>query len=499
MQFTMQDARNWDNYLVEGAGVLPGSSGRQSTMNEPIVFKRSILIGQLTLVQLLIPPLVAIAMLAGLAVLFEVRFDAEYRTLSVLVAILAPTLIQRPRIVSLAILPRTWAISSSLVLRWMLLVSVLFAIGYVTKTSSEYSRLLIITWAIMTPVPLVIASMAFHEFMLRFMHSAGNARSAIVAGYSDVSIQLVEQIGRNRAFGIVVKGYFDDRSSERLGLPEGKKLLGRLSDVAAYVNKRKVDVIFIALPMRQVQRVVDLLEELRDTTASLYFVPDVFLTDLIQSRTAEISGIPIVAMCETPFQGTRGLIKRCMDIVISVIALILLSPFLLLVMLLVKLSSPGPVIFRQRRYGLDGQIIDVLKFRTMKVTEDGMEIQQATRGDSRVTAVGRLLRRYSIDELPQLLNVLGGSMSLVGPRPHAVAHNEQYRRLIKGYMVRHKVPPGITGLAQVSGCRGETTQLNDMRRRIEYDLDYLRHWSPTLDLRILVQTVVQVLSDRKAY
>jgi len=251
--------------------------------------------------------------------------------------------------------------------------------------------------------------------------------------------------------------------------------------------------------MRQVQRVVDLLEELRDTTASIYFVPDIFVVDLIQSRTADIQGVPIVAMCETPFQGTRGLVKRSMDIAISSIALIVLSPLLLLVALLIKLSSPGPVIFRQRRYGLDGQVIDVLKFRTMTVTEDGPIVLQATVDDSRVTPLGRVLRRYSIDELPQFLNVLRGTMSLVGPRPHAVAHNEQYRRLIKGYMVRHKVLPGITGLAQVNGCRGETSRLEDMRRRVDYDLDYLRHWSPTLDLRILVQTALQILGDRKAY
>ena len=264
-------------------------------------------------------------------------------------------------------------------------------------------------------------------------------------------------------------------------------------------TSKSIDVIFIALPMRQVQRVVDLLEDLRDTTASIYFVPDVFVMDLIQSRTTDIDGVPIVAMCETPFQGSRGLVKRSMDIAISAIALVVLAPFLLLVALLVWVSSPGPVIFRQRRYGLDGQIIDVLKFRTMTVTEDGPIVQQATRDDARITPIGRLLRRYSIDELPQLVNVLRGSMSLVGPRPHAVAHNEQYRRLIKGYMVRHKVPPGITGLAQVNGCRGETSRLEDMQRRIEFDLDYLRHWSPTLDLRILVQTVIQVFGDRKAY
>jgi putative colanic acid biosynthesis UDP-glucose lipid carrier transferase len=221
--------------------------------------------------------------------------------------------------------------------------------------------------------------------------------------------------------------------------------------------------------------------------------------DLIQSRTADISGVPIVAMCETPFQGSRGLVKRLMDVAISVVVLLFLSPFLLLIALLIKLGSTGPVIFKQRRYGLDGQIIDVYKFRTMKVVEDGPQIRQVTKDDPRVTSIGRILRRYSIDELPQLFNVLAGSMSLVGPRPHAVAHNEEYRRLIKGYMVRHKVLPGITGLAQVNGCRGETIRLEEMKARIEYDLDYLRQWTPSLDIRILFLTAVQILRDRKAY
>ena len=468
-------------------------------MNEPIVFKRSVLIGQMGLVQLLAPPLVAIGMLYGLTVFFDVVFDQDFRTLAVLIAILAPTVLRRPRVVSLEILPRAWSIGTSLILRWMLLLALLFAIGYVTKTSTEFSRRVILTWATLTPLPLIIVSIALNECIRRFMHSPSNARKAVIAGYSDVSCALAERIGHKREFGIVLKGCFDDRSPQRLRLPPGKVLLGGLTDLANYVNAQNIDVIFIALPMRQVQRVVDLLDELRDTTASIYYVPDIFVADLIQSRTAEIDGVPIVAMCETPFQGTRGLIKRSMDIAISSIALIVLAPFLLLIALLVKLSSPGPVIFRQRRYGLDGEVIDVLKFRTMTVTEDGAVVQQATREDERVTPIGRWLRRYSIDELPQLLNVLRGNMSLVGPRPHAVAHNEQYRRLIKGYMVRHKVPPGITGFAQVNGCRGETTRLEDMKRRVEYDLDYLRHWSPTLDLRILAQTIAKVLSDRKAY
>jgi putative colanic acid biosynthesis UDP-glucose lipid carrier transferase len=275
--------------------------------------------------------------------------------------------------------------------------------------------------------------------------------------------------------------------------------MGGLGDLATYVKMRTTDVIFIALPMRQVQRVVDLLDELRDTTASIYFVPDIFVMDLIQSRTADVSGVPIIAMCETPFQGSRGLVKRSMDIVISVAALVLLAPVFLAIAAAIKLDSPGPAIFRQRRYGLDGEIIDVHKFRTMTVTEDGPQIQQATRDDSRITRVGKFLRRYSLDELPQLFDVLRGKMSLVGPRPHAVAHNEEYRRLIKGYMVRHKVLPGITGLAQVNGARGETSQLEEMKSRIEYDLDYLRRWTPGLDLRIMLQTAVRVWTDRKAY
>jgi putative colanic acid biosynthesis UDP-glucose lipid carrier transferase len=468
-------------------------------MNEPIVFKRSVLVGQLVLMQFLVPPLIAIGTLYGVIVLYDARFGAEVRMLAVLVALLAPTVMKRPQVSTLTVLPRWGSIAFSLVLRWLVLLAILFAIGYTTKTSAEFSRRVILTWALVTPIPLILASLAVNELIRHFMLTTENARSTVVAGYNDVSLALVERIRANPELGIRVTGFFDDRSVERLGLPVGKVLLGGLSELAAYVNSHRIDLIFIALPMRQVQRVVDLLDELRDTTASIYFVPDIFVMDLIQSRTADIFGVPIVAMCETPFQGSRGLVKRMMDVSISLIVLILFLPFLLIIALLIKVGSVGPVIFKQRRYGLDGQIIDVYKFRTMSVVEDGPLIQQATRGDSRITSIGRFLRRFSLDELPQLFNVLLGSMSLVGPRPHAVAHNEEYRRLIKGYMVRHKVLPGITGLAQVNGCRGETSRLEDMKARIEYDLDYLRQWTPTLDLKIMFKTAVQVLGDRKAY
>ena len=242
-----------------------------------------------------------------------------------------------------------------------------------------------------------------------------------------------------------------------------------------------------------------LLEELKDTTASVYFVPDIFMFDLMQARVCEIDGIPMLAVCETPFAGIDGVIKRASDIVFSSVLLLFLWPVLLAIAAGVRLTSPGPVLFRQRRYGMYGEAIHVYKFRSMSVCEDKGSIVQAQRNDPRITPFGSFLRRTSLDELPQLFNVFLGSMSLVGPRPHAVSHNEEYRRIIDGYMLRHKVRPGITGWAQVNGLRGETDTVDKMQRRVEYDLDYLRNWSLGLDLTILLRTATLVWRDRNAY
>ncbi len=328
---------------------------------------------------------------------------------------------------------------------------------------------------------------------------AAKNRKAVFAGYNEISTALAEKLTNNPSYCIEKFGFFDDRSAERLGLGSEGIIKGKLSELGSFVQVNQIDVIFIALPIRHVKRVMDLLDELRDTTASIYYIPDIFVFDLIQARFTEIEGMPVVAMCETPFYGYRGIIKRLIDIGISSLAILALSPVLLIVALAIKSTSPGPVIFRQRRYGLDGGEIAVYKFRSMKVTEDGDKVVQVSKSDSRITPVGSFLRRSSIDELPQLLNVLQGKMSLVGPRPHAVAHNEQYRKLIKGYMVRHKVLPGITGLAQLSGCRGETSRLEDMEERVKYDLEYLRHWTPLLDIKIIFLTAFKIFRDDKAY
>jgi putative colanic acid biosynthesis UDP-glucose lipid carrier transferase len=385
------------------------------------------------------------------------------------------------------------------ILRWLLLLAVLLAVGYVTKSLNGYPRRIFLTWAAVTPVVLIAVTLAMQEIMRRFLMNAFDTRSAIIAGYNTSSLELARRLKNNPGMRVEVTGFFDDRSSDRLGMEADTRLVGSLSDMSQYVKDNRTDVIFIALPIRHVKRVMNLLDGLRDTTASIYYVPDIFVFDLIQARSGEIHGIPVVAMCETPFYGYRGVAKRVTDVGLSALILLLLLPLLVLIAIVVKLSSPGPIIFKQRRYGLDGREIAVYKFRTMRVTEDGAEIRQASKSDSRITRVGRVLRRSSMDELPQLINVLQGRMSLVGPRPHAVAHNEEYRKLIKGYMVRHKVLPGITGLAQVNGCRGETSKLEEMQERVNYDLDYLRHWSPMLDIKIILLTAVKIFRDEKAY
>jgi putative colanic acid biosynthesis UDP-glucose lipid carrier transferase len=467
-------------------------------MTQPLLFKQSFLIAILAGIQAVIPAVVAVASLYSTIIYFGIVFNRSSQAI-IIVAVLCLVLVQPPREVSTQLTSPRLSAVVDVIFRWMLLLLVLLAIGYITKSLAEYPRRIFITWAVVTPVALIIVTLVMQEVMHRFLMSAFDKRSAIFAGYNNSSLELARRLKNNPAMSLDVSGFFDDRSPDRLGMESDAHLVGTLSDLSQYVKDNGTDVIFIALPLRHVKRVMDLLDDLRDTTASIYYVPDIFVFDLIQARSGEIHGIPVVAMCETPFYGYRGVTKRLTDIALSVVILLGLLPLLLLIALLVKISSPGPVIFKQRRYGLDGREIAVYKFRTMSVTEDGAQIRQASRADNRITRIGRILRRTSMDELPQLINVLQGRMSLVGPRPHAVAHNEEYRKLIKGYMVRHKVLPGITGLAQVNGCRGETSLLEEMEARVQYDLDYLRRWTPMLDVKIILLTVVKVFRDDKAY
>src|SRR5450759_4210255 len=461
-------------------------------MTQPALFKQSFLIMALATLQTVMPTIVAVAALYATIILFGDAFDPSSATI-VIVAVACLVLIQPPRESNMQFTsPRISAVVD-VIFRWFLILALLLAIAYVTKSQLQaYPRRVFLTWAALTPVALIVTTLGMQELMRRFLMNASEVRSAIIAGYNSTSLELARRMRKNPAMRLEVTGFFDDRSSDRLGVESDSQLICALSDLGQYVREHRTDVIFIALPIRHLKRVMDLLDDLRDTTASIYYVPDIFVFDLIQARSGEIHGIPVVAMCETPFQGYRGVAKRLTDFVLSIVILLLLLPLLAVIAVLVKVSSPGPVIFKQRRYGLDGREIAVYKFRTMNVVEDGAHIRQVSKRYDRVTRIGAILRRTSLDELPQLINVLQGRMSLVGPRPHAVAHNELYRKLIKGYMVRHKVPPGITGLAQVHGLRGETSSIEQMEARVQYDLEYLRNWSVLLDLKILLKTLTIV-------
>jgi putative colanic acid biosysnthesis UDP-glucose lipid carrier transferase len=469
-------------------------------MSEPVILKNSFAIGVIAVLQTIAPAVIAVASFYAVTGAWGVEFDAFYHSTAVLAGLLTLLLPRAPRTMHSQLLETSIPIALGVVARWMVVLCALLVIGYLTKFSAHYSRRAMLTWAVLAPGLIIAATLALHEVMRRYLRNPGNARKTVLVGCTGSSLALAKRLSRCPEFGMPVVGFFDDRGPERLKLNgDDVRLLGKLSDLPAYVRAHNISVIFIALPVREVCRVMDLVEELRDTTASIYYLPDIFVFDLIQARSIAIDGIPALSMCETPLFGYRALAKRATDVLISGAMLVLAAPVMLAIALLVRLSSPGPIIFRQRRYGLNGEEIIVYKFRTMTVTEDGSTIVQATRSDPRTTRMGTFLRRYSLDELPQLINVLQGRMSLVGPRPHAVAHNEMYRKLIKGYMVRHKVKPGITGLAQVNGLRGETRTLEQMEARVRYDLEYLRNWSLELDIEILAKTALRVFSDAEVF
>lgn len=393
-----------------------------------------------------------------------------------------------------------WRSTVDILFSWFMIALLIVFFGYATRSLKLFPSEAIIAWFWIGPLTQLAAHFIFRLTTPLLLKSQSGLRPAIIVGMNEQGVELAKRIISNPYSDIELVGFFDDRTPDRLPLFSNQwKLLGKISDLGAYAKENRIQLIYLSLPMTTQQRILNVLDDLRDTTASVYFVPDFFVTDLIQGRMGQVCNMPVVSVCETPFTGTNGLTKRASDILISLLILIMISPILLAIALAVKFTSPGPIIFKQRRYGLNGEEIIVYKFRSMTVCEDGGNIQQAQKNDKRVTRIGGFLRKSSLDELPQFINVLQGRMSIVGPRPHAVAHNELYRKLIKGYMVRHKVKPGITGWAQVNGLRGETETLDKMQARIEYDLDYLRHWSLGLDLKIIFMTVAVVFKDQYAY
>ncbi len=473
-----------DLHSVNGAATwLNGHESRVAGLGRSHVFR---------VVEAALDPLVFVFSLWGLALYVSGRLSSAYMILGVIVFSLSFPGTSQLRMSVMRMI-------FNICFNWIWIAGLLLVIGYSTGYVNYFSPNVIGHWLWFAPLCQGVAHLTLRRVAPQLVRLQGALPRAVVVGMNPQGEALARGIKGSEYAGIELLGFIDDRGDERCAKQGEFKLVGKIDELPNYVKKNHVQLIYLSLPMASRPRILQVLDGLKDTTASIYFVPDMFITDLIQGRSDTVCGVTVIAVCDTPFRGYNGVLKRVSDVLLSVLILLLISPLLLLIAVLVKLDSPGPVFFKQRRYGLDGEEIVVYKFRSMVVAEDGHQIVQARKNDARVTRLGAFLRRTSLDELPQFLNVLQGRMSVVGPRPHAVAHNEQYRSLIKGYMVRHKVRPGITGWAQVNGQRGETDTLDKMQARIDFDLDYLRNWSLQLDFYIIFKTIRLVFKDGTAY
>jgi len=382
---------------------------------------------------------------------------------------------------------------------WTSVVVTLLVLLFMLKASDTYSRIWLSTWALLTGGFLLAERFALYGLLRWFRLRGKNHKRVVMVGQSKVARELLHRVRSSGWTGFDVVAVFDDQGSSNETF-EGIPLHHELAELDGYLREHDIAEVWITLPLRDEARVRDVLHLLRHSTVNIRYVPDIFAFRLINHGVSEVAGMPMLDLSTTPMTGMNRLVKALEDRILSALILILISPLLLGIALAVKLSSPGPVLFKQKRHGWDGREIVVYKFRSMVVhDEDAGQVTQARKGDPRVTRIGAFLRRTSLDELPQFFNVLMGDMSIVGPRPHAVAHNEQYKDLIDHYMQRHKVKPGITGWAQVNGYRGETDTLEKMQKRVEYDLYYIEHWSLWFDLKIIFLTIFKEFINKNAY
>ncbi len=383
---------------------------------------------------------------------------------------------------------------------WVIAALVLLVGLYATKQSENFSRLATVFWFIVTPVPMLLWRRLTRTIMYYARSKGYDRQKVAVLGASDAGMHLVKAIQRHPNFGYDLLGIYDDRKPAQKRINSSCEIDGNFETIIEKARNGEVNQIYIALPINAKKRIVELLSALSDTTASVFIIPDLFTFNLFHGQQWQaLDDISMVSVFQTPFTGAALFLKRVQDMVLSMLILILISPVMLMIAVAVKISSPGPVLFRQKRYGMDGKEFTVWKFRSMTTRENDRIVTQAVRNDPRVTRVGAFIRRTSLDELPQLFNVLAGTMSIVGPRPHAVVHNEYYRLRIKGYMLRHAVRPGITGWAQVNGWRGETQTQDKMEERIKCDLWYIQNWSTWLDMKIIVMTVFRGFTGKNAY
>lgn len=384
---------------------------------------------------------------------------------------------------------------------WFITWATLIIIAFLYKDAENFSRLTVSIWAISVPITLIIYRLLIRTLLGKYRAHGYNSKKIAIIGAGKVGQDLCATINSNKWLGFEISAYIDDNPNLKNGKINNIPVIGTTQDAKKLINQNKFDEVYICLPMSAEKKIKLLLNELSDTTSIIKFVPDLFTFDLMhKTEWTDLKGIPVVSVFDTPLNATYArAIKRTMDVLLSFIILMICSPLMICIALAIKTTSKGPIIFKQKRYGLNGKEIKVYKFRTMTTLDNGQSIKQAQRNDSRLTPIGKSLRCTSLDELPQFINVLQGKMSIVGPRPHACTHNEKYRKLIPYYMQRHIVKPGITGWAQINGWRGETDTLEKMNKRIEFDLHYINNWSLWMDIKIIVLTIFKGFIHSNAY
>lgn len=400
---------------------------------------------------------------------------------------------------------RSWRVghfSEEILLSWVcIVISFLTAlvIAFLLKESSGFSRVTIVLWFSFTTGLSLIWRMILRQ-QLRSRRKAGyNIKKVAIIGATESCDYLLKEIQKREELGFELIGIYEDRESSRNFGDLKNYVVGNIDQGISQAHDGNIDTLFISLSLRAEERIANLLLQLGDTTVDVHYIPDFLVSNLMHARIAHVGDVDTLSIFESPYFGANKWLKRIEDLVLGCLILAIIFTPLIVIAIGIKLTSTGPVLFKQRRYGLRGEEINVWKFRTMSTVNNKSNVIQATKNDSRVTPFGRFLRRTSCDELPQFFNVLKGDMSIVGPRPHAVAHNEIYRSQVQYYMLRHKVKPGITGWAQINGWRGETDTLEKMAKRIEYDLQYIKHWSLWWDVKIIFRTLHVVYVGNNAY
>lgn len=433
--------------------------------------------------------IMSVAILLGLAYWRTGELGVQYRLLAVfivLVMFIVYKLLEvsgpaRGRILGIVQITKGWAVT----------VFIVLSVGFITKTSHEFSRLVIGSWVVLGYLAQVVGLLISFQLANKGNSHFGEPLRTLVVGSDALAKHLVDSLNRNVWLQDQVVGVVDSGTKGRGDWDQSTvPWLGSTRDIVAIVDEQKIRRVYIALPLRSSGVIEELYQKVLNKNIDIIWAPDIFAMNLLNHGVREVAGVPLLTLSESPMVNEgQALVKAFMDYTIASLMLVILSPIMIATAIAIKLTSHGPVFYTQKRHGWDSRVINVWKFRSMVVhQEDGGKVKQATRDDARVTPVGRFIRRTSIDELPQLFNVLNGSMSLVGPRPHALQHNEYYSQHIKTYMIRHRLKPGITGLAQVSGCRGETQTVGKMEKRVKFDIDYINNRSIWLDMKILLMT-----------